>query len=225
MSCFGGHLRRQRQRLNEHEESLTTRWEDWLREQQQASLAHAARDEKAAFQEALLRDQRDEVVRLLNEMRQLRRQPDPAAEALGLENERLRQELDAARQAEAERAARAEEHPGEPAQPASDGSLEHFRVELDVGRRVLDEQVRALQERFAELERSAADAENHIAEERKRMVREREELERLRGALWPADSRSPGAETLVDAPSPLRPPSQVDADAPRAPSRAPALLQ
>ena len=37
------------------------------------------------------------------------------------------------------------------------------------------------------------------------MVQEQQELERLRSALWPADGRSPGAETLVDVPSPLKP--------------------
>src|SRR5207245_893437 len=33
------HLRRLRQRLNDHEESLTARWAEWLREQQEASVA------------------------------------------------------------------------------------------------------------------------------------------------------------------------------------------
>ncbi len=220
-ACFAAYLRRLRQRLNEHEESLTARWEEWLREQQEASVAQAHQGEKIAREEALLRDQRAEVVRLMAEMRQMRRQPDPAVEALRQENEQLRTELAAAREEAKELQARADARQDEPALPTAAEGQERFRVELDTSRRVLDEQIRDLQGRFADLERSAVEAENHIAQERTRMAQERQELERLRGALWPADGRSPGAETLVDMPSPLHPVSAAaDAEAPRAPSRA-----
>ncbi len=218
LTCFAGYLRRLRQHLNEHEESLTARWEEWLREQQEASIAHARQTEKVAREEALLRDQRAEIVRLMGEMRQLRRQPDAATEALRQENEQLRRDLAAAREEAKPLAGRLEQ--AEPGRTTAEG-LSRFGVELDVGRRVLDEQIRGLQGRFADLERTAAEAEAHIAQERSRVAQEREELERLRGELWPVEGRLPGGETLVDVPSPLRQLSEA-ADAPRAPSQAPA---
>ena len=217
-ACFAGYLRRLRQRLNEHEESLTARWEEWLREQQEASITHAQQSEKLAREESLLREQRAEVVRLMGEMRQMRRQPDPAVEALREENERLRRESAAAQEEAKALRGRLDEQPRETG--AAEG-LKRFGVELDTGRRVLDEQIRTLQGCFADLERTAGEAEGRIAQERTRIAQELQELERLRGALWPADGRSSGAETLVDAPSPLRQlPEAADAEAPRAPSLA-----
>ncbi len=225
-ACFAGYLRRLRQRLNEHEESLTIRWEEWLREQQEASIAGAHQNEKIAHEEALLREQRAEVVRLMGEMRQMRRQPDPADEKLRRENETLRRDLAAALEESKVVQARWGHSPIETAPPKGAESLKRFQVELDTGRRILDDQIRGLQGRFAELERSAAEAESHIAQERTRMAQEREELERLRGELWPAGGPPPAAETLVDAPSPLHKRSEpADAEAPRAPSHASALTE
>jgi hypothetical protein len=92
----------------------------------------------------------------------------------------------------------------------------------------MNEQVRDLQGRFAELEQAAREAEAHISQERLRMVQERQELDRLRGGLWPAAGPAPGAETLVDEPSPLRHLPEMAAalkrgEAPRAPSQTAAV--
>jgi len=95
------HLRRVRQRLNDHEESLTARWQGWLREQQEASVALERQRENVRRDEALLRDQRDEIVRLTAEMRQESEQPEGLVESPREASEagphRSQVELDAAR--------------------------------------------------------------------------------------------------------------------------------
>ncbi|HVS35309.1 MAG TPA: FHA domain-containing protein [Gemmataceae bacterium] len=204
-ACFAGYLRRLRGRLNEHEESLTARWEEWLREQQEASKAHAQQTEKIAREEALLRDQREEVVRLMGEMRQLRRKPDPVSDALRTENEQLRQDAAKLQEEVKELRGRLEQQAAAPVHPSAAEELHGFGVELHAGRHVLDEQIRDLQTRFAELERAAVSAEAHIASERIRLAQKRQEIERLCGGLAPADGLLVGGETVVDMPSPLRP--------------------
>jgi pSer/pThr/pTyr-binding forkhead associated (FHA) protein len=205
---YAQHLRRLRERLNEHEESLTARWEEWLREQQEASVGLERQREKARREEGLLRDQRAEVVRLMAEMRQVRKLPEGMVESLRDEVEQLRRALAeresaaaAAREEAESLRARLEEQKHAPAEP--EAGLERFHVELDTGRRVLDEQIREVQGRFASLERAAREAEGHIARERERIAQELQELERLRGGLGLVGGPSPCGETLADTPSPL----------------------
>jgi hypothetical protein len=151
LGSYAGCLRGLRHRLNEHEESLTARWEQWLREQQEASLAQARQGEKIGREEAKLREQRAEVVRLMTEMRQMRQQPDSKVEALREENERLKRiaaEREAAADAARDEARRqvevAEELRAQLSVLQSDaradgGALQRFVVELDTSRRILDE--------------------------------------------------------------------------------------
>jgi ABC-type transporter Mla subunit MlaD len=221
--CYAGFLRRLRGRLNEHEDSLTARWEEWLREQQQASLAVAQQREQVAREETVLREQRAEVVRLMGEMRQLRQRPDAHLDPLREENERLvgalaerDAGLAAAQRDGRLRATEAKElqdridvlekvqRQTEPDAEAESEALRRIQVDLETSRRGVDEQIRQLATRYAELERTARDAETEIGRERGRIAQELQELVRLRGEVWAGFTRFSGAETLVDTPSPLR---------------------
>ena len=219
LSHFAGHLRRERLRLAGQEESLAAARGEWLRKQQAATEYYSLQKEQIAREEALLRGQRSEVVRLMGEMRQLRqiqRQQEGAdAESLRRENEDLRRglaERDAALTAATTEAA--ELRGRLDAADAGGRALERSHFELEEGLGDLDGQIRAIQDRYTDLERATREAESRIALGRERLGQEREELQRLRDGLRP-NAASPTQDTVVDMPSPLH----SIAEAPRAPSR------
>ena len=182
LGCYADHLRRTRQRLCDHEDSLALRWQEWLREQQTAS-------EQLAREEAMLREQRSEVVRLMGEMRQLRQVPRPDMDALREEIEELRQTL-----AERDRALSALQEAHPPAPPP---------FELADDGRDLEREIRALQGRYADLEQAAREAQAQILRRRARFDQEKQSLEELHGGPRADEGRSPTQDTLVDMPSPL----------------------
>jgi len=235
---YADSLRRGRQRLGDHEESLAARWEEWLHERQEASARHARQIAEIGREETLLREQRSEVVRLMGEMRQLRRGPD--AEALRLENEQLHRTLAerdsalaAAREEVRKRSAEAEELRGRMEAEAAENrlgaaALRQLPFELEEGRRSLEDQILGIRDRYADLEKAAHEAELQIARDRGRIAQGREGLELVRQGLRQSAGRSPTRETVVDMPAPMhrlaepgpRPePCDATAEAPRGPSR------
>ena len=227
MGYFAASLNRRRRLLGDQEESLAARRVEWRQEQREATARQDRQIAEMAREETLLREQRSAVVRLMGEMRQLRRAPD--SEALRRENEELRRTLAerdsalaAAREEIGRRTAEAEED------RLGTAALRQFPFELEEDRRGLADQILDIQGRYADLERAAREAELQIANDRERIAQGRERLELVRQALQQPAGRSSSQDTVVDMPSPLHcyaepgpspEPCDATAEAPRQPSR------